>query len=108
MVSVAISLAVLSALIYVYVGSRGAYRTNEALARVQERGRFALEWISRDLRRPATWLPVARRADPVYSYDKDKGGPPISGLGSAIYGFEKPTRRPTAPTSFRRRRRSTT
>ena len=92
MVSVAISLAVLSALIYVYVGSRGAYRTNEALARVQERGRFALEWISRDLRQ-AGYMGCLSRGAPitVYSYDKDKGGPPISGLGSAIYGFEKPT-----------------
>lgn len=50
MVSVAISLAVLSSLVYVYVGSRGAYRTNDALARVQETGRFALEFIARDLR----------------------------------------------------------
>jgi type IV pilus assembly protein PilW len=50
MVSVAISAAVLSSLVYVYVGSRAAYRNNEALARVQETGRFALEWISRDLR----------------------------------------------------------
>lgn len=50
MVSVAISVAVLSSLVYVYVGSRAAYRGSESLARLQENGRFALEWISRDLR----------------------------------------------------------
>lgn len=50
MVSVAISLAVLVALSHVYLSARSAYRTNEALARVQETGRFALDLISRDLR----------------------------------------------------------
>ena len=103
MVSVAISLAVLSALVYVYVGSRGAYRTNEALARVQERGRFALEWISRDLRQ-AGYMGCLSRGGPisVYSYDKSKTppGPPLSGMGSPIYGFEKPTAQTGDPYVF--------
>ncbi len=50
MVSVAIGLAVLTALSGVYLGSRGAYRTHEALARVHDSGRLALDWIARDLR----------------------------------------------------------
>lgn len=50
MISITISLIVLGAMAYIYVGSRGAYRSNEALARVQEAGRFALEWMTRDLR----------------------------------------------------------
>jgi type IV pilus assembly protein PilW len=88
MVSVAISVAVLGALSYVYVGSRGAYRTNEALARVQETGRFALEWIARDLRQ-AGYMGCLSRGAPVtmYSYPP----PPNAGLGSAVYGFELPT-----------------
>lgn len=50
MISMTIGLIVLGALTYVYVGSRGTYRTNENLARVQETGRFALDYLSQDLR----------------------------------------------------------
>jgi len=50
MVGVAISLVVLSALTYIYVSSRGAYRGNEALARVQENGRFAMDLLTREIR----------------------------------------------------------
>jgi type IV pilus assembly protein PilW len=66
MVSVAISAAVLSSLVYVYVGSRGAYRSNEALARVQETGRFALEWITRDLRQAGFMGCMSRGASIAY------------------------------------------
>ena len=51
MVSIVIGLAVVGAVTYVYVGSRGAYRGNESLARVQEAGRFGLDSITRDVRR---------------------------------------------------------
>ncbi len=51
MVSIVIGLVVVGAVTYLYMGSRGAYRGNEALARIQEAGRFGLESISRDVRR---------------------------------------------------------
>jgi len=85
MVSVAISIAVLSALIYVYVGSRGAYRTNEALARVQETGRFALEWIARDLRQ-AGFMGCLSRGVPITYYSNPKPG--TLPFGTALYGYE--------------------
>lgn len=50
LITIAISLVILTAVSSVYLGSRGAYRTNEGAARVQEAGRFALDSISRDLR----------------------------------------------------------
>ena len=50
MITLAISLGVLAAISYAYLGSRGAYRTNEGAARIQESARFALDSISRDLR----------------------------------------------------------
>src|SRR5256885_69654 len=50
MISMTIGLIVMSALTYVFVGSRGAYRTGENLARVQEIGRFAIDYIGQDLR----------------------------------------------------------
>jgi type IV pilus assembly protein PilW len=51
MISIAIGLVVVGAVSYLYIGSRGAYRGNEGLARVQEAGRFALDSITRDIRR---------------------------------------------------------
>ena len=51
MLSIAIGLVVVGAVTYLYVGSRGAYRGNEALARIQEAGRFGLDSITRDIRR---------------------------------------------------------
>jgi type IV pilus assembly protein PilW len=50
MIAMTIALVVVGAITYVYVGSRGAYRANENLARVQEGGRFALDFIAQDLR----------------------------------------------------------
>jgi type IV pilus assembly protein PilW len=51
MVSIAIGLVVVGAVTYTYVGSKGSYRGNESMARVQEAGRFALDSITRDVRR---------------------------------------------------------
>lgn len=51
MVSIVIGLVVVGAVSYLYIGSRGAYRGNESLAHIQEAGRFAVDAISRDIRR---------------------------------------------------------
>jgi len=85
MVSVAISMAVLSSLVYVYVGSRAAYRTNEALARVQETGRFALEWISRDLRE-AGYMGCLSRGASITIYSNPV--PTTLPTGAGIFGHE--------------------
>lgn len=85
MVSVAISVAVLSALSYIYVGSRGAYRTNEALARVQETGRFALEWIARDLRAAGFMGCLSRGVVPVF-YSNPK--PATLPSNRTLFGYE--------------------
>lgn len=85
MVSVAISIVVLSALVYVYVGSRGAYRTNEAVARVQETGRFALEWIARDIR-SAGYFGCASRATSIEIYTRSGAG--AIPFGAGIWGYE--------------------
>jgi len=50
MISLAIGLVVLGSLLVVYLGSRAAYRTSDNLARVQESGRFAMEFIAQDAR----------------------------------------------------------
>ncbi len=86
MVSLAISLVILSALVYIYVASRGAYRTNEAVARVQENGRFAIELLVREIRE-AGYLGCLSRGIPVT--DIRKANPtPVDWASTAIRGFE--------------------
>ncbi|MCK0506286.1 PilW family protein [Aromatoleum anaerobium] len=50
MISLTLSLLLLGGVLQVFIGSKQAYRTNEALSRMQESGRFAIEFLSRDLR----------------------------------------------------------
>jgi type IV pilus assembly protein PilW len=51
LISVAIGLVVVGAVTYMYVGSKGTYRGSEALARMQDAARFALDSMARDIRR---------------------------------------------------------
>ena len=85
MVSVALSLVVLSALTYVYVSSRGAYRSNEALARVQENGRFAMDWLSREIRSAGFYGCISRGPPPTVIANNFTGFP--MGL-QAVVGYE--------------------
>ena len=55
MIALAIGLLVTIAMLKVYVDSSRLYRFNEGLARVQENGRFALEFIRRDARVAGFW-----------------------------------------------------
>lgn len=50
MVSMVIGLLILAALTFVYLGSRATYRSNDAVARIQESGRLALDLMVEDLR----------------------------------------------------------
>lgn len=50
MVALAISTVILIALVQVFVNSRLIYNTDEGIARLQENGRFAMEFLARDIR----------------------------------------------------------
>lgn len=50
MVALAISTLILIALVQVFVSSRLIYNTDEGVARLQENGRFAMEFLARDIR----------------------------------------------------------
>ncbi len=51
LISITIGLVVVGAVTYMYVGSKGTYRANETLARMQDAARFALDSMARDIRR---------------------------------------------------------
>jgi len=50
MVAITIGLIILAVLSVVYVGSKRTYRSQEALSRLQENGRYAIDFLGRDLR----------------------------------------------------------
>ncbi len=50
MVALTISTLILIALVQVFVNSRLIYNTDEGMARLQENGRFAMEFLARDIR----------------------------------------------------------
>lgn len=50
MVAITLGLMITTSLGYILMGSRSTYRTQDASARVQDTGRFALEYIGRQIR----------------------------------------------------------
>lgn len=50
MIAIAIGSLLLLGLVQVFSASRAAYNTSESMARVQENGRFAIDYLQRDLR----------------------------------------------------------
>ncbi len=50
MIGILLSLLILTAVVYVFAGSRASYRNQESLSAVQESGRIALEVMNRDIR----------------------------------------------------------
>lgn len=50
MIGILLSLLILTAVVYVFAGSRASYRNQESLSAVQESGRIALEVLNRDIR----------------------------------------------------------
>ena len=55
MIALVIGLLATGAMLKVYVDSSQLYRFNEGLARIQENGRFGLEFIRRDVRMAGFW-----------------------------------------------------
>jgi type IV pilus assembly protein PilW len=115
LVSITIGLIVISAVSYVYLGSKGAYRGNESLARIQESGRFALDSMMRDIRRagalgcasvasiinqpvvPAVLVQSSNSAtfDPTVLMLDSTTGQPIAIYGIAPSSYTLPATQPT-------------
>lgn len=90
MISMTIGLIILSALTYIYVGSRGTYRVNENLARVQETGRFALDYIGTDLRMTsyAGCRSRSLTVDDGTLFNATQPAVTFNGAGDGIVGYE--------------------
>jgi type IV pilus assembly protein PilW len=91
MISITIGLIVMSALAYVFAGSRGAYRVNENLARVQETGRFALDYIGQDLRMVSFAGCHSRGLTTDNTLVIARPAVTFTGVGDGLLGFENGT-----------------
>lgn len=81
MISITLGLAVTAGLIQVFVGNKQVYRVQEALARLQENGRFAIDFITRDVR-GAGFLGCAAYTTPVVNT--------LNNAGSLAWNFASP------------------
>ena len=93
MIALVIGLLATGAMLKVYVDSSQLYRFNESLARIQENGRFGLEFIRRDARMAGFWgcnsavIPKWHIPDSAIAF---KAGYVTGTLGCAMLGFERP------------------
>ncbi|MGH8651231.1 MAG: PilW family protein [Gammaproteobacteria bacterium] len=86
MVAVTLGLILTAGLIQVFVSNKQAYRVQEGLARLQENGRFASDFITRDLR-GAGFLGCAGNTTPVVNTLNSAGLLPWN-FASLIQGSE--------------------
>ncbi|MCP4392547.1 MAG: hypothetical protein GY802_29925 [Gammaproteobacteria bacterium] len=90
MVAVVISLFLLAGIVQVYVGNRATFSFTNALAEVQENGRFALDIISQDLRLAAEWGCVefdSSDADNAKRFNNTLSAGTVPGYDSNVHDF---------------------
>jgi len=90
LISLVIGLLVLGALLVVYLGSRAAYRSSDSLARVQESGRFGIEFIAQDARMSGFMGCRSRNLDNADQTLTNITNPPVtfSGTRDGVRGFD--------------------
>ena len=90
MISMVIGLVALAALLVVYLGSRAAYVSSDSLARVQESGRFAVEFIAQEARMSGFMGCRSRNLSDADQSLINITNPPVAFSGSrdAIRGFD--------------------
>ncbi|MAY42818.1 MULTISPECIES: PilW family protein [unclassified Neptuniibacter] len=94
MIALVLGLFVIGGVISVFIGSSQSFRSNEALSRVQENGRFALELIAQDIRNTGykgscfvDAVDVINTADSDYESDAYDLNDPIKGWANSTGEF---------------------
>lgn len=64
MVAMSIGLFLVGGLVYAYIGAKRSYNFNQAMARIQENGRFAIQLLTRDIRQ-AGYMGCAQNSDRI-------------------------------------------
>jgi type IV pilus assembly protein PilW len=87
MVAMVISLLLIAGTITIFISNKQAYRLNEASSRVQENGRFALDFIRRDVRM-AGYHGCVRPSDAAKLKNNVKLGAINTQVSKAIDGYD--------------------
>lgn len=95
MIAMALGLLLMTGVIQVFLSSRQTYAANEAMGRLQENGRFALEFIARSAR-------LAGYTDPIFGGNKPQTLVPdnCNGFPAAICSITPPPPSGTDTVSF--------
>ena len=103
MVAITISALILGVLTQVYAGATRSYRVTEALSRMQENGRYAMDYLARDIRLAgymgcvSTGSAISNMANPVAGWSPLSSSNPITLKG--IEGYEASLVSPSAITA---------
>ncbi|MDP2030640.1 MAG: PilW family protein [Thiobacillus sp.] len=99
MIAMTLGLVLLGGIGYVFIGSRGAFRTTDNLSRIQENARYALDVMSRDIRM-AGYVGCGNIASMTVNTNANAPVPPMT-AGNALIGYDNGTSW-TNPTSITR------
>lgn len=86
MIAMTLGLILLGGIGYLYIGSRGAFRTTDNLSRIQENARFALDMMGRDIRM-AGYLGCGNLASMKVTTIANAPVPPMI-PGNALIGYD--------------------
>ena len=76
MIAMALSLLLMLGVIQIFLSSKQTYSTNSALSRVQESGRFAMEFLTQDIRNAGYKGQCIGEPDPIRhlgQFERDNG-----------------------------------
>jgi type IV pilus assembly protein PilW len=91
LVAVALSLIILAGVMHIFINNKQTYRVQEAFARLQENGRFAIHMITKDLRMAGYMGCASSIASPgnIVNLDGVSGADDVSTFqGNGLEGFE--------------------
>lgn len=86
MIAMTLGLVLLGGIGYVYIGSRGVFRTTDNLSRIQENARYALDVMSRDIRM-AGYVGCGNIASMTIKTIANAPVPQMT-LGNALIGYD--------------------
>lgn len=87
MVAITISLILLAGVMQIFISSRQTYRVQDGLARIQENGRFAMQFLTNDIRM-AGYTGCASKTSSINNIAKDTTTASFTG---GIMGYEYPS-----------------
>lgn len=94
MIAITIGFVIVGAIGYLFIGSRQSFRTTDAISRIQENARYALQTMAHDVRiagNPGCGAPLPTTTAPIMGWDNGTAVPaaegiPAAGTGSRVGG----------------------